>query len=221
MPTLITLARCPNGTHKSPSGDCEAVVSHEGLPRCPNGFHRSPGGICEQVRSSSPSSSESDASSGSTNSDENDNSVPGLSFPSPSSSTSTSSNQCDQSLWDHVYNPSRLQVVDQCRTISGVIDSIRTEKDGDYHIRVKLDPEFSDLINSANVNGQFGSLVVEPICVNPVTQPSAISACENFHQNIDVPSVGTHVEIKGSYVLDKEHGGWTEIHPVTSITIIP
>jgi len=35
-------ARCPNGTHKSPSGACEQVVPHEGLPRCPNGFHRSP-----------------------------------------------------------------------------------------------------------------------------------------------------------------------------------
>jgi hypothetical protein len=45
-------ARCPNGTHKSPSGDCETVVSHTGLPRCPNGFHRSPSGVCEQVGSS-------------------------------------------------------------------------------------------------------------------------------------------------------------------------
>src|SRR5690349_23030965 len=45
-------ARCPNGTHKSPSGDCEAVVPHTGLPRCPNGFHRSPGGNCEQVGAS-------------------------------------------------------------------------------------------------------------------------------------------------------------------------
>ena len=31
------LARCPNGTHKSPSGDCEKYVPHKGLPRCPNG----------------------------------------------------------------------------------------------------------------------------------------------------------------------------------------
>ena len=219
IPTsTTTLARCPNGTHKSPSGDCEAVVPHTGLPRCPNGFHRSPGGNCERVGSSSPSS-ESDTSSDSTNSNQNDNSATAPISSSPPSSTS--GNQCDQSLWDHVYNPSRLQVVDQCRTVSGVIDSIRTEKDGDYHVRVKLDPEFSDLINSANVNGQFGDLVVEPICVNPVTQASAISACQDFHQNIDVPPVGTHVEITGSYVLDNEHGGWAEIHPVTSITTIP
>jgi hypothetical protein len=170
------IARCPNGTHKSPSGDCEAVVPHAGLPRCPNGSHRSPSGDCEEVRPSP----EDDTSSGPTNFDQNDNSVPDLSSPSPtsSSSTPTSSDQCDQSLWDHVYNPSRLQVVDYCRSVSAIIESIRTERDGDFHIRVKLDPEFSDLINSANINGQFSDLVVEPICVNKVTQASAISACQ-------------------------------------------
>src|SRR6476646_1851376 len=47
-------ARCPNGYHKSPSGDCEKVVkSSTKLPRCPNGFHRSPGGVCEAITSSS------------------------------------------------------------------------------------------------------------------------------------------------------------------------
>jgi hypothetical protein len=213
-------ARCPNGTHKSPSGDCEAVVSHEGLPRCHNGFHRSPGGNCEEVTSSA---SEDDISSGPTNFDQNDNSSPSLPSTSPTSSSSapTSSDQCDQSLWDHVYNPSRLQVVDYCRTVSGTLESIRTERDGDFHIRVKLDSQFSDLINSANINGQFGNLVVEPICVNKVTQTSAISACQDFHQNIEVPPIGSHVEITGSYVLDKEHGSWAEIHPVTSITTVP
>jgi hypothetical protein len=220
MPTSLTIARCPNGTHKSPSGDCEAVVSHEGLPRCPNDFHRSPGGNCEEVTSSP---SEDDISSGPTNFDQNDDSTPSLSSSSSTSSSSapTSSDQCDQSLWDHVYNPSRLQVVDYCRIASGTIESVRTERDGDFHVRVKLDPQFSNLINSANVNGQFGNLVVEPICVNRVTQPSAILSCQDFHQNIEVPPVGTHVEITGSYVLDKEHGSWAEIHPVTSITTIP
>jgi hypothetical protein len=48
-------ARCPNGTHKSPSGVCEQVVPHEGMPRCPNGFHRSPSGICEAVNGNSNS----------------------------------------------------------------------------------------------------------------------------------------------------------------------
>jgi hypothetical protein len=220
MPTSITIARCPSGTHKSPSGDCEAVVPHTGLPRCPNGFHRSPSGDCEQVRSSP--SSETDVSSESTNFDQNDNSIASPSSASPpSSSAPTSSEQCDQSLWNHVYHPSRLQVVTPCKSVLGVIESKRVEKDGDYHIRVKLDPLFSNLINSANIKNQFGYLVVEPICVNKVTQADAISACQNFHQNISIPPIGSHVNITGSYVLDKEHGNWAEIHPVTSIKKIP
>ena len=52
------LARCPNGTHKSPSGDCEKYVPHKGLPRCPNGSHRTPDGSrCEKVSDSGFSSS--------------------------------------------------------------------------------------------------------------------------------------------------------------------
>ena len=42
-------ARCPNGYHKSPSGDCEKVTNTKGLTRCPNGYHRSPSGDCEKV----------------------------------------------------------------------------------------------------------------------------------------------------------------------------
>jgi hypothetical protein len=42
-------ARCPNGYHKSPSGDCEKVTHSGGLPRCSDGYHRSPDGDCEQI----------------------------------------------------------------------------------------------------------------------------------------------------------------------------
>jgi hypothetical protein len=152
--------------------------------------------------------------------------------PSPSSSTqanstlltsarlstamSHSSNTCDQSIWDHIYHPSRLQVNDPCITVTGVIKSIKQERDGDLHVRVQLDPEFTNLLNDGNVAGQFGNLVVEPVCQGPVTQPDAVAACENFHQDINVPPVGTHVTVTGTYVLDLQHG-WMEIHPVTTI----
>jgi hypothetical protein len=104
-------------------------------------------------------------------------------------------------------------------SVTGTIESIRVEKDGDYHIRLKVDPQFSNLINSANIKGQYGDLVLEPICQKPVTQQDAIAACANFHQNISIPPVGRHVNVTGSYVLDKEHGRWAEIHPVSSIII--
>ncbi len=40
-------ARCPNGTHMAPDGNCELVTSYGGLPRCPDGYHRSPSRYCE------------------------------------------------------------------------------------------------------------------------------------------------------------------------------
>ena len=44
-----TSDRCPDGTHISPSGDCEVPTDNTGKPRCPDGFHRSPDGDCERV----------------------------------------------------------------------------------------------------------------------------------------------------------------------------
>jgi hypothetical protein len=172
--------------------------------RCPNGYHRSPDGDCERVSDGSSSSS------------------PTVGTAAPSSArintaAESAPGKCDESLWNHVYNPSRLQIVNSCITITGTIDSIRAEKDGDLHIRLSVDSQYSHLINQANKDKQFGDLVLEPICVREVTQASAISACQNFRQNIDIPHVGTHVKVTGSYVLDHEHSHWAEIHPITSI----
>ena len=142
---------------------------------------------------------------------------------SPSTLTASESTpgKCDESLWNHVYNPSRLQIVDKCITVSGIIDSIRSELDGDLHIRLKPDPPYAHLLNQANQENQFGDLVLEPICIGKVTQATAVSACQNFHQNIDISPVGSHVQVTGSYVLDKEHGEWAEIHPVTTMVKKP
>jgi hypothetical protein len=50
LPSSSGSSRCPDGYHRSPSGDCERVIDTRGMPRCPNGFHRSPDGDCERVR---------------------------------------------------------------------------------------------------------------------------------------------------------------------------
>jgi len=230
-------ARCPNDYHKSSSGDCEQVVPHEGnLPRCPNGFHRSPDGDCERVaddnnnggrnnnnkdQSGIPSENDEDASSNGFSSSSAGTTAATPLSPSIVTAPESTPGKCDDSLWNHVYNPSRLQIVDKCITITGIINSIRTERDGDLHIRLKPDPSHAHLVNQANQENQFGDLVLEPICIGKVTQATAISACQNFHQDIDIPPVGSHVQITGSYVLDKEHGEWAEIHPVTTMAKKP
>lgn len=138
-------------------------------------------------------------------------------IPIVSNQNNLNSSLCNQSLRNHVYNPKRLQIINRCIIVTGIVDAIKKpEADGDYHILLKLDPQYANLINSANIQGQNGDLVLEPICQNRVTQSDAISSCANFSYYVLIPSIGSHVQVIGSYVNDTVHG-WMEIHPVTSI----
>lgn len=125
-----------------------------------------------------------------------------------------------KALMKHVYHPARLVEQKGCVTVKGIIMKKVKEKDGDFHVRLKLDSgQDADLINDKNKSIQGGFLVFEPICVLPVTQASAKKACKGFKQKISLPNVGDHVSVTGIHMLDSEHG-WLEIHPVTSIKVI-
>jgi endonuclease YncB( thermonuclease family) len=65
-------ARCQNGYHKSPSGDCEKVTDTKGMPRCEDGYHRSPDGDCERVSSSASVDTVDDTEDNDKSSREND-----------------------------------------------------------------------------------------------------------------------------------------------------
>jgi hypothetical protein len=123
---------------------------------------------------------------------------------------------CDASLWQHVYHPYRLKVINPCILVTGTIQEKRYEKDGDIHVLVRLDPRYDSLLNRLNVADERGDLVVEPVCEHAVTQADAVAACRGYASDIAVPSPGTRVRVEGSYVLDQDHG-WMEIHPVTSL----
>jgi hypothetical protein len=115
-------------------------------------------------------------------------------------------------------------VLDACITATGTIDFERHEADGDYHIGLKLDPQYANLVNSCNATcergAEHGDLVVEPVCLDTPTQPDAISSCVGYHNPLVIPSVGAHVTVRGAHVLDLEHG-WEEIHPLVSIDVTP
>jgi len=60
-----------------------------------------------------------------------------------------------------------------------------------------------------------GLLVVEPICYYAATQADAINICKSDPDPVGVlPMVGEHVWMEGRYVLDMDHGGWAELHPL-------
>jgi hypothetical protein len=119
---------------------------------------------------------------------------------------------CDPTLWEHVYHPNRLKVVGGCVTVTGTVMSVQPESDGDLHISVRLDPE----LNAHNGRGESAGMVVEPVCVGR----NAHAACRGFRQAVTITRPGARVRVTGVHVRDTHHH-WMEIHPVTSIIVIP
>lgn len=96
--------------------------------------------------------------------------------------------------------------------------AMKKEADGDYHIQMQIDPGQRGFINQRNIDAQKGCLVLEIICYNKVTQADAKDPCKDCPENVQVPKVGDHVKVTGSFVKDLEgNHGWNEIHPVSSI----
>ena len=144
--------------------------------------------------------------------------------------TTSGAVQCDDTLWSHVYHSQRLIVKQQCLAVTGTIvdatngrepDGVRHEADGDTHGWLKVDSAFEDLLNPGNLSNEGGNLVFEIVCKFPVSQADAVRACSNYHASVSIPPVGSHVQIVGTYVRDTNHAQWMEIHPVTSITVVP
>lgn len=116
----------------------------------------------------------------------------------------------------YVYNPSRLEVGEACTHVSGTVQAVRREADGDLHILVALDSPYAFLLRPANQGVELGDLVVEPVCVRTVTQVDAVGVCASDPDPLapPYPAVGQHVWMEGRYVFDLDHGGWAELHPL-------
>jgi hypothetical protein len=112
-----------------------------------------------------------------------------------------------------VYDPQRLRVLDTCVTVTGTIVGIMPTKgpatDNDYIIEIKVDPQYQYLLSIGSYWFKNGYLHVEII---PKDQSKVLS-----NLNLDI---GTRVKITGVWVLDTDHGWWSELHPVWKIEVI-
>ncbi len=126
---------------------------------------------------------------------------------------------CDTSFWKYVYNPERLQVIDKCKTVTGVIEESSADEDGDQHMLLKLDNGQEDLLTKKNTKKKQGDLVIEAVCANKTTLGKVGNTCNGYINKIQIPKLGEHVKVTGSYVIDS-HNGWSEIHPITKIETI-
>jgi hypothetical protein len=83
---------------------------------------------------------------------------------------------------------------------------VRHEPDGDTHGWLRVVPPFASLINAGNTSDEGGNLVFEIVCRDSVMQT-------------DAKPVGSHVAIPGTFVTEKNHAKWNEIHPVSRIAV--
>lgn len=123
----------------------------------------------------------------------------------------------------YVYQPSRLQVLRACVHMSGIVESIEQDGvDGDITLLVRPDPPYEQLLTARNRDAQQGNLVVEPVCMLQSLLPAVISLCASDPSPYSgpIPPVGTHVWMEGRYVLDLNHGGWAELHPLYRAGIV-
>ena len=146
---------------------------------------------------------------------------------SPSLDTSPSPSPATTACGDphsHVYSPDRLRLYAACVTLTGTIQSETPQADGDFHVRLRVDPGQTcpgrPCLNGGNTSEQAGDMVLEPVCENPISQADAVTACVGYHNPLVLPPVNSHVEVMGAFVLDLDHG-WNEIHPLESITVLP
>ena len=106
--------------------------------------------------------------------------------------------------------------MDPCISVTGTVEEIRKEPDGDVHILFRLDQQFESLLNETNIARQHGDLILEPICQGKVRQADAAESCSQYEGPYFEPEIGQRYAVSGAYVHDADHG-WNELHPVTSM----
>ena len=99
-----------------------------------------------------------------------------------------------------VYDPTRLEVRQQCVWFTGTVTDVGNRNDGDHHLDVAPAAGFDQYLNKGNRKDQNGAMVVE-------LMPG---------QDFPVPQPGDQISVFGTWVHD-QHNDWNEIHPVWTI----
>ena len=118
-----------------------------------------------------------------------------------------------------VYNPDRLEVLDPCRHFEGTVAAVAPEADGDYHVWIRPDAGYEQLLNAEDHFQARPALLAEvtPDC-GEGSPPDSETARRCPRSRLPIPSLGDHVAIDGPWVLDTQHG-WREIHPVDALRV--
>lgn len=113
-----------------------------------------------------------------------------------------------------VWTPSRLRVLSTCVTVSGTIAALMPTSgstvDGDFSFDIRVDAGYEWTLSLGSYALNDGNLHIEVV---PSDQPTVLA-------NVTLVP-GAHVHVTGVWVLDTDHGWFSEIHPAWSVVIGP
>ena len=137
---------------------------------------------------------------------------------------------------DGVYLPFRLHVKKRCVTVSGRVDCVRKEPDGDAHIELHLGRRYRPLLTPASAYQRCPQHPGPHLLLEIIPQHGELPFPSNSADRAGfvtpkAPEPGERVRVTGPYVLDtnalhdliypgKQVANWAEIHPVWNITVI-
>ena len=115
---------------------------------------------------------------------------------------------CKQgNVFEYVYDPSRLRIVDTCVTVEGVVaTNIEYAEDGDICFDIILDPQYNYMLS-------IGSIVLRKNKLHIEIVPSD-------QGKVPVPQKGDYIRVTGVWLVDTDHGSHSEIHPAWHIDIL-
>lgn len=132
-----------------------------------------------------------------------------------------------------VYLPFRLHVKRRCVTVTGIVDCLTRELDGDIHIELRLGRAYRRMLTSANAYQRCPGHPGPHLVVEIIPQGQGLPFPDNSASLAGfvtprAPRVGAQVRVTGPYVLDtnalhdpiffgKNVANWAEIHPAWNI----
>ncbi len=147
--------------------------------------------------------------------EEQSSAAPGPNSQALSSATNSPCMPTDQDRY--VWRSSRLQLIQPCIRVTGMVVDVATSggADGDIHMDIRVDPPYEALLTEGSKHND-GYLIVEAVCQFPPPQMEALRICASDPDPYlgPFPRSGDHIWVEGRYVLDLQHYAWAELHPL-------
>ncbi len=115
-------------------------------------------------------------------------------------------------VFNETHSPPRLRIVDTCRVVEGVVTGApRIVDDGDYVFDILPTENHRDTLSVGSTILRKNGLHIEVVPGDhfEVLEPVGGGVCP-----------GDYVRIVGVFVVDTDHGMWSEIHPAYRIEVL-